>query len=79
MITIYTIPNCDGCRHAIALCELKRIDYEVKELRCESDIAELHDRLGGNRNIRVPLAIDGELYIGHLPELKKYIDTFMYK
>ncbi|CAM0036998.1 hypothetical protein VPHK567_0096 [Vibrio phage K567] len=80
MITIYTIPNCDGCRHAIALCKFKKIPFEEISLDSQSKIDALHQRLGGNRNIRVPLAVDSDdTYIGHLPELKQYVDSKLYK
>ncbi len=80
MITIYTIPNCDGCRHAIALCKFKKIPFQEISLDTQKKIDELHERLGGVHNIRVPMAIaDDDTYIGHLPELKKYIDSNQYK
>ncbi|AFN37293.1 hypothetical protein VH12019_00326 [Vibrio phage VH1_2019] len=79
MITIYTIPNCDGCRHAIALCKFKHVPYTVIELQSQTDIDQLHQKLGDNRNIRVPLAMHGDTYIGHLPELKKWVDEQTYK
>ena len=79
MITIYTIPHCDGCRHAIALCKLRRIQYEVVELNSKADVDSLHSKLGGERNIQVPLAMNGDVYIGHLPELKQWVDNQTYK
>lgn len=74
MITIYTIPKCDGCHHAISLCKFKRIPYEEVVLSTQRDLDQLHHKLGGERNIRVPLAMHNDTYIGHLPELKAWID-----
>jgi glutaredoxin len=74
MISIYTIPKCDGCRHAIALCKFKNIPHVVIELTNKNEVEKLRVMLGNNRNIRVPLALDEDgKYIGHLPELKKWI------
>ncbi|CAM0043940.1 hypothetical protein VPHF86_0091 [Vibrio phage F86] len=79
MITIYTIPNCDGCRHAISLCKFKKIPFEEIVIQSQADIDKLHIKLGGVRNVRVPLAMHGDVYIGHLPELKRYVDSKLYK
>ncbi|AUR85822.1 glutaredoxin [Vibrio phage 1.081.O._10N.286.52.C2] len=79
MITIYTIPNCDGCRHAIAFCKFKKIPYDVVELTTQDAVDKLHVKLGQNMNVRVPLIMHEDTLIGHLPELKKWVNDNLYK
>lgn len=77
MITIYTIANCDGCRHAIALARFKNLPFQVIELKNQQDVDDLHIKLGNKRNITVPLVFHENEYIGGLVEFKRWTSQYL--
>lgn len=74
MITIYVIKGCEGCRHAIALANFKKVEHEVLTLESDRDVTVMRTRTGFKGQVNVPLVFDDDKYVGHIPEFKRWVD-----
>lgn len=76
MITIYGKSNCGFCTKAKNLCEVRRLEFEYKNVEYENYLTELKEKVPEARS--VPQIWVNDTHVGGYTELVQYLEDTGY-